>query len=257
MALLTDRVDYGGQFYIDGYVIVRGLLARDDLAPVAAESERLLARRDLIDIKNLRCRWQNQCDTGECRFDAFDPIIDLSPAIERLSRNPRLLEVLYKIYGEPACLFKDKLIYKPPGATGYGLHQDYIAWPSFPRSFVSVVVPLDETTADNGCTIVYPRRHREGSLSEADGDYHELPLSAVDESTAVPLELSPGDVAVFSGYLPHRSEANSSPGWRRQLYFSYNARSDGGERRAAHYREFHDWLRKKYAEFGKEDTYFD
>ena len=54
-----------------------------------------------------------------------------------------------------------------------------------------------------------------------------------------------------------RSEANVSDGWRRQLYFSYNALSDGGEQREAHYTEFHRWLVKKYAEFDKHDTYFD
>lgn len=250
-------VDLHARYDAEGCVVVRGLFTREDIAPLITESERLLARRDLIDMRNLRCRWQNQCHTGECRFDAFDPIIDLSPAFGRIAHDPRLREVLQEIYGEPACLFKDKLIYKPPGATGYGLHQDYIAWPGFPNSFLSVILPLDPATVNNGCTILYPGRHREGCLSEADGDYHELPLSSVDESTAVPLELALGDVAVFSGFLPHRSEANVSDSWRRQLYFSYNAQSDGGERRAAHYREFHQWLVKKYAEFDRHDTYFD
>jgi hypothetical protein len=249
--------ELAARYASDGYVIVRGLFTPDDIAPLAAESERLLARRDLIDFRNLRCRWQNHCQTGECRFDAFDPIIDLSPAIARLARDERLLGVLHEIYGEPACLFKDKLIYKPPGATGYALHQDYIAWPSFPRSFVSVIAPLDDATADNGCTVVYPGRHRGGCLSEADGDYHELPKSAVDESTAVLLELQIGDVAVFSGFTPHESQSNNSSGWRRQLYLSYNARSDGGDQRDAHYREFHAWLKMKYAEYGKHETYFD
>lgn len=254
---LAAQSKRAGQYAREGYVIVRGLFTADDLAPVIAESERLLARKDLIDLRNLRCRWQNHCQTGECRFDAFDPIIDLSPAIERLARDVRLLDVLHDVYGEPTCLFKDKLIYKPPGATGYGLHQDYIAWPGFPKSFVSVVVPLDAATAANGCTVVYPGRHRESCLSAADGDYHELPLTTVDEATAVPLVLEPGDVGVFSGFTPHRSEANASTQWRRQLYLSYNALSDGGDQRDAHYREFQVWLKKKYAEYDRNDTYFD
>jgi hypothetical protein len=251
----TDR-ELKSQFEDDGYAIVRGLFSAAELAPVIAESERLLARKDLIDFRNLRCRWQNHCQTGECRFDAFDPIIDLSPPIARLARDERLLAVLEQVYGEPACLFKDKLIYKPPGATGYGLHQDYIAWPNFPRSFVSVVVPLDAATSANGCTVVYPGRHQE-VLSVADGDYHELPPSTVDESTAVALELEPGDMALFGEFVPHRSDANNSTEWRRQLYLSYNALSDGGDQRDAHYREFHAWLRKKYAEYDRHETYFD
>jgi hypothetical protein len=248
--------DRKSRFETEGYVIVRRLFSVADLLPVVVESERLLARRDLIDFRNLRCRWQNHCQTGECRFDAFDPIIDLSPPIARIARDPRLLELLTQIYGEPACLFKDKLIYKPPGATGYGLHQDYIAWPSFPRSFVSVIVPLDSTTRAKGCTVIYAGRYRD-VLSPPDGDYHELPADAVDESAAIPLELEPGDVALFGGFVPHRSEANQSTEWRRQLYFSYNAQSDGGEQRESHYRTFHEWLRKKYAQYDRHETYFD
>lgn len=249
--------DLARQYAADGYVIVRRLFSPDDLLPCVAESERLLARRDLIDFRNLRCRWQNHCQTGECRFDAFDPVIDLSPPIARIARDPRLLDVLHDVYGEPACLFKDKLIYKPPGATGYALHQDYIAWPTFPQSFASVIVPLDAATEGNGCTVIYPGRHRESCLSDADGDYHELPMSCIDESAAVNLELEPGDVALFSGFTPHCSRANDSTNWRRQLYFSYNAGSDGGDQREAHYREFHAWLKQKYAEYGKHETYFD
>ena len=45
-------------------------------------------------------------------------------------------------------LFKDKLIFKRPGALGYGLHQDYIAWKSFPESFVTVIVAIDPATEE-------------------------------------------------------------------------------------------------------------
>ena len=45
------------------------------------------------------------------------------------------------------------------------------------------------------------------------------------------LVLEPGDVAVFGGFTPHRSDPNVSGRWRRQLYLSYNASSDGGDQR--------------------------
>jgi ectoine hydroxylase-related dioxygenase (phytanoyl-CoA dioxygenase family) len=103
---------------------------------------------------------------------------------------------------------------------------------------------------------VFPGHHRNGPLSPQDGDYHELPLSLVDESRGVKLVLEPGDVAIFDGFTPHRSAPNRSSGPRRQLYLSYNATSDGGQQRAAHYRQFHRFLRRKYAEHGIVDTYF-
>jgi hypothetical protein len=78
----------------------------------------------------------------------------------------------------------------------------------------------------------------------------------VDESAAVPLVMQPGDVAVFGAFTPHRSAPNTSGRWRRLFYLSYNAASDGGDRRDAHYTEFLAWLKKKYAEYGKKDVYF-
>jgi hypothetical protein len=242
---------------VDGVVVLRGLYDPSEIAAAGAEANDLLTRhRDRIDTRNIRCRWQPDVVTGECRFECFDPVIDLSPAYERLALDARLLAVLAALYGEEACLFKDKLIYKPPGVKGYGLHQDWIAWPGFPRSFLTVLVPFDRADADNGATEVFPGCHRHGSLSPEDGQYHELPAGLIDESKGVVLELDPGDIAVFGGFVPHRSAPNRSDRWRRQLYLSYNKLSDGGRQRDRHYDEFHRWLRTKYAEHGKTEVYF-
>jgi ectoine hydroxylase-related dioxygenase (phytanoyl-CoA dioxygenase family) len=254
-ALLTEelRKSYGR----DGYLVLRQFVPAAAIASASAEAEELLGRRDLIAQDNLRCRWQKHHDTGECLFETFDPVIDLGPVCARLATAPRLLAMLGELYGEPACLFKDKLIFKPPGVFGYGLHQDWIAWPGFPRSFLTALIPLDAADADNGCTIVYPGYHRGGCLSPEDGEYHELPAETVDEELAVPLVMAPGDVAVFGAFVPHRSAPNRSSRWRRQLYLSYNALSDGGPQRERHYEEFHAWLRLKYAEYGKTEVYFE
>jgi hypothetical protein len=243
-------------YHEHGYVVVRGLFTPLDIGLVAMEADQLLGRKDLMDTRNLRCRWQPHCESGECLFETFDPVIDLGTYCGALARDPRLLNVVGSIYGEPAHLFKDKLIFKPPGAKGYDLHQDYIAWPSFPRSFITGVVAIDACGPENGCTEVYPGLHQQGCLTPEDGDYHPLPESAVAGVAPVPLVLEPGDVALFGAFTPHRSDPNRSPGWRRLLYLSYNATSDGGNCRDAHYREFQEWLKIKYAEYDKHDTYF-
>lgn len=243
-------------FYLEqGYLILRGLFTPEEIAAATRDAEAALLRPDLISTDNLRCRWADDVETGACRLDALDPIIDLAPACGALAEAPQLLAALAKLYGEPACLFKDKLIYKPPGAKGYGLHQDYIAWPSFPKSFLTVVIPLDPADAENGCIEVFTGYHRE-LMSPADGDYHELSPDQVDPARSVKLVLEPGDVAIFPGLTPHRSDANRSDRWRRQLYLSYNAESDGGPQREAHYAEFRAWLTGKYAEYGKTGVWF-
>jgi ectoine hydroxylase-related dioxygenase (phytanoyl-CoA dioxygenase family) len=241
----------------DGFLVLRSVFGPGEAAELAAEADRLLNERaGLIDKQNMRCRFQPHHESGECLFETFDPVIDLAPVCRRVAYDGRILDALADLYGEPTCLFKDKLIFKPPGAKGYVLHQDFIAWPGFPRSFVTVLVPIDAADAGNGCTECFAGYHHAGPLAPEDGQFHELPADLFEASRGVKLELRPGDVAIFGGFTPHRSDPNRSPGWRRQLYLSYNALSDGGEQREKHYAEFHEFLRKKYGEFQITDTYF-
>ena len=244
------------QYQRDGFLIVRNLFVPEEIKALDDEANALWWRKDLIDTDNMRCRWKNHVETGACTFECFDPVADISPLIKRMALDPRILETLADLYGEPACLFKDKLIYKPPGTEGYNMHQDFIAWKSFPRSFVTVLVAIDPADGDNGATEVFPGYHHNGSLVPEDGMYHDLPVELVDLSKGVKLDLQPGDIGIFGAFTPHRSAANRTERWRRQLYVSYNAKSDGGELRDQHYAYFKDWLKERYAEFGKTQVYF-
>ena len=256
VATLPIDVTHVAKYRADGFLVVRGIFPPERIAALDAEAVRLRQRKDLIDQDNIRCRWQNDADTGECRFDCFDPVIDLSELCEQTARDRRLLAIVGALYGEPACLFKDKLIFKSPGTLGYKLHQDYISWPSFPVSFLTVIVAIDPADAESGATEVFAGYHKQGYLSARDGMYHQLAEEAVDPATGVVLELAPGDIALFSGYTPHRSGPNRSSHWRRLLYLSYNALGDGGEQRDRHYDEFRTWLQDRYAEYGKTATFF-
>lgn len=252
----TSSPDLAATYREEGFVVVRGVFGSDVIKALENEADRLFGRTELIDSDNIRCRWQNRFDTGECRFDCFDPVIDIAPVCARVARDPRLVAIVSGLYGEPAHLFKDKLIFKPAGAIGYALHQDYIGWKSFPRSFLTAIVAIDRSDAGNGATEVFPGYHKQGCMTPEDGMYHELPADAVDATKGVVLELEPGDVALFGGFVPHRSAPNRSGQSRRLLYLSYNADSDGGDRRDAHYAEFHEWLKDRYAEYGKTNTFF-
>jgi ectoine hydroxylase-related dioxygenase (phytanoyl-CoA dioxygenase family) len=244
------------QYEQDGFLIVRNFFSLDRITAASAEADALLRRTELIHTDNLRCRWTTDTRNQACVFETFDPVADLAPVCGKLAVDPRLLAAVGVLYGEEACLFKDKLIFKSPGAKGYNLHQDYISWPSFPKTFMTAIVPIDPSTESNGCTEVFAGYHHNGNLSADDGEYHELSTGSVDPSRGVKLELEAGDVAFFGGFTPHRSAPNLSDGYRRQLYLSYNAISDGGHQRDRHYKEFHEWLRKKYAEYGRAETYF-
>jgi ectoine hydroxylase-related dioxygenase (phytanoyl-CoA dioxygenase family) len=239
-----------------GFVVLRGVFSSDEMDELRQDTDRLLnERQDLINPRNLRCRYMPHHETGESLFEVFDPVNDISPCCERFSLDDRILRIMETIYGEPAHLFKDKLIFKPPGALGYQLHQDIPRyWPGFPRSFLTVLIPIDRTTRENGCTEVYSGYHADFMSNSP--EVYMLPDDMVELNRGTWLELAAGDIAIFHGLTPHRSGPNKSNSMRRTLYTSYNAASDGGDQRAAHYAEFHEKMRPRIETLTGSTAYF-
>ena len=48
----------------------------------------------------------------------------------------------------------------------------------------------------------------------------------------------------------------AGPGMRRSFFISYNARSDGGDQREAHYRAFHQVQRQRMARISADPVWF-
>ena len=108
-----------------------------------------------------------------------------------------------------ACSRK-KLIFKTARALGYKLHQDIpLTWKGFPKTFLTVLIPIDASSQENGCTEVFSGYHRDFLSTDASNvtccpdDY------GVDAARCtLKLILNPGDIAIFHGLTPHRSDPN-------------------------------------------------
>lgn len=240
----------------DGYLVLRGVFSAEEAVLLGAEVNALLGREELTRRNNLRVRWQYHFQTRQPVFELFDPIVDISPRCAAWCEDPRLLEPIGELLGDRPLPVKDKLIYKLSGSGGYPLHQDFIAWPNFPRSFTTAVIAVDPATSDNGCVRVYPGAHRRGCLAPEDGGFHLLPDEVVAGFDPLDVTLDPGDVLLFGAFMPHRSGINRSDQSRRHLLFSYNAASDLGDVRREHYEAFHHWLRIAYGAMGLADLHF-
>lgn len=233
-------------YHENGFVILRSVFSPAEMNSIQQECDRLLTEYAFcIDPLNVRCRFMPHHESGEPLFEVFDPVNDLSALLHQVCFNaPRITSALEAIYQEPAELFKEKLIYKMPGANGYHLHQDIPqSWSGWPRSFLTVLLAIDASNRNNGCTEVFHGYH--DRFLSSDPNEYMLPASCVCESRHAFLELDPGDVAIFHGLTPHGSAANGSAGTRRAFYISYNARSDGGDQRQSHYRAFQAMLKNR------------
>jgi len=145
-----------------------------------------------------------------------------------LFTSPRLLGLLAECAGEPVVLFKDKINFKLPGGDGFKPHQDQQAgWSTYADLFITAMVSIDDTTAENGCLELVAGHHTRGLV----GDEWK-PLSSEDmrrmDARAVPTRA--GDVVFFDSYTPHASGPNLTRERRRVLYITYNRRSAGDHR---------------------------
>jgi len=185
-----------------------------------------------------------------CRTENF---LDYHAPLGDLCRGP-LLDAVSQLLGEQAALFKEKINYKPPGGAGFAAHQDTPAYIGMGTEHVSVMLAIDPAPLASGCLQV-----AKGGWGAASG----VPLTpdgcVLPEAEAAMsfthMVCEPGDVLFFSGapcrlacspladpsrpgYIPHRSDANTSPNPRRAAFITYN-RAAEGQLRTAYYEAKH------------------
>jgi len=118
---------------------------------------------------------------------------------------------------------------KHAGRPGQAWHQDEAFIPTADGSLNGAWIALDEATIDNGCLWVIPGSHRPGIVwptrPHNDPRFDPTPESydyPWTDDDAVPVELAPGSVLLFNGYLLHRSLNNTRrQGYRRSYVCHY------------------------------------
>jgi 2-aminoethylphosphonate dioxygenase len=211
----------------DGFLVCRGLFGPDEVARL---------RQATVEVQGWPERpgvWmvygeKSLQDSERRLINRIENFYPYHAGFKALFDGEKLLGRVDDLFGEPAVLFKDKINFKLAGGDGFKPHQDQQAgWSTYADLFITAMVSIDSTTAENGCLELCAGQHTRGLLGEewkplTDDDMRQL------GGRAVPTR--PGDAVFFDSYTPHASSPNLTAERRRVLYITYNRRSAGDHR---------------------------
>ena len=150
-----------------------------------------------------------------------------SRAFLDLARDPELVELVSDAIGADVILWGCQVFCKPGGdGLETPFHQDGHYWPIRPLATCTAWIALDPSKVENGCLKVVPGSHRGKKLfPHLREDREDLVLTnriqAFDESTAVDIELEPGQMSLHDIYMIHGATVNRSPMRRAGVAIRY------------------------------------
>ena len=150
----------------DGYLVVRGFFD-------AADTRDLLAWTDAVSMapevpgRHMVYYEDSLTEPGRRVVQRIENFCPFHAGFDDAVRGGRLLSWTEALFRAPAVLFKEKINFKLPGASGFKAHQDQQAgWTKYAPIFVTALVTLDPATVENGCLEMVPGRHKEGLIGE-------------------------------------------------------------------------------------------
>lgn len=242
-------------YHKDGFLIVRGLLTREDTERLQSWTDDIYyGRITELDHLSPAHPWMKETDKAERLSSArMHMPHQQNETAEWGLLHPQLLDVLEALIGPDVLALQSMLFFNPPGKGGQGWHQDSFYIQTQPDSLIGAWIALDRADEENGCLWVakgshcepiYPppaarngyvhadERHIQGlvpanAASDMDDSVNNLSKVALKYGEAVPVVVEQGDVIFFHSHLLHRSFRNGTTDRSRRAYVLHycNARS--------------------------------
>lgn len=233
-------MDHVGFFKENGYAVVKGVFAAEEVAEISGEFDRMKAEgmrhHATFRHKNVLYVIVEDSKLGRIlRFLQWPAYVN--EVLARYRVDARLLQIVEPLVGNNLKQIINQLIWKPPGSShsSYGFHQDCrfrrpaSAYRDLRTSYVQTAIAVDPHRPENGGMKVYPRSHElndlglglERSVFEEELDESALSAKGLDPANLVDLTLDPGDVALWAPYTIHGSGPNRSKIDRRSYVNGY------------------------------------
>jgi hypothetical protein len=218
------QADEVAHYQREGWVIPRFTLPAPQVSTLRAALDELLRRNPGVRPEKLVSAHVER-SAGQDNGEGVRGVA----AFLDLAQDREIVDLVSGVIGDDIILWGCHVFCKPAGE-GYETpwHQDGHYWPIRPLATCTAWVALEPSTVANGCLRVIPRSHAARQLHEhLHEDRSDLTLNqrlaagSFDETSAVDLELQPGQMSLHDVYMIHGAAANRSPQRRTGVALRY------------------------------------
>ncbi|WP_193107435.1 phytanoyl-CoA dioxygenase family protein [Brachybacterium sp. FME24] len=205
----TDLDTLADTYEEQGFVLVKGLLSKEEAADYRARSHELIERLSRGDDPT----WDAAEGVAMGQKTSLQHLHDAQfydAAYTRLLTDPRFTSVAAAVLRTPGVqLHHTKMFIKPPeNGSPFPPHQDHPFFPHTHHRVAAAIFHFDDAPDAKGCVRVAPGSHKEGPREhDPKGSFH-LPDFPLDQM--VPQEAEAGDVLFFTYFTVHSSGINTS-----------------------------------------------
>ena len=220
------------RFRADGYLVVRGVFASEEIADLAACYDEIaaLATRTGLQAEYLQAsgcevhiHFQPPEGSGGPNTSKYLRKIQwpamIHAGFERIRTSPRFLALLEPLLGDSLKQYINQINFKMPGGDIEFLwHQDVRPTPAFRDqvdNYVQTIIAVDDASVKNGCLHIIPGTHKLGDLNLRQYATDEEREQMLEVHRAVPGAARAGDVILFTSYSVHGSQPNRTQRPRR------------------------------------------
>lgn len=216
MAVHTARLNAEqiAEYDRNGYVIVEDVFPREELQAMNDELDRVLAENERGTRSSTKRGWLFRLGLATQRTRAF-------------CEDPRILDLVGSVVHPGVAIYSAKLVTKEPSDPEIcHWHQDdaFYRDNSESETRMSVWIPLQDVTVEQGCLEVVPGSHRRGLQPwsmRASGTCRRSIDSQIDPGEKVFCPMKAGSMLLFSALLYHGSAGNTTNERRRAFIISY------------------------------------
>lgn len=223
MALSNDHLS---RYHENGFILVKGLLPRDEALTLRDEchglTERLAKYETDATWAGARAMTAEKTVIHHCHNVQF-----YSAALAKLLADDRFTSVAADLIGPNVQLHHNKMFIKPPEkGSPFPMHQDHPYFPHANHTMTAAIIHFDDAPLAKGCVRVVPGSHKLGlGPLPHEGSFY-LPLDKYPLEDAVPCEAKAGDALFFNYLTIHGSGVNVSDEARTTLLVQFRDPAD-------------------------------